>query len=56
MQIERIGVLGAGNMGNGIAQVGAASGFSVVLYDVANEPLDRARSSIQKSLSRLEGA
>ena len=40
-------------MGNGIAQVFAQSGFSVRLVDVAQPMLDRARSSIEKSLGKL---
>ena len=51
--IKTIGVIGAGTMGNGIAQVFAQSGFSVTLVDVAEPMLDRARTSIEKSLARL---
>ncbi|MEC9306297.1 MAG: 3-hydroxyacyl-CoA dehydrogenase NAD-binding domain-containing protein, partial [Pseudomonadota bacterium] len=39
MSEQRIGVVGAGTMGQGIAQVVAASGFNVQLYDVADEQL-----------------
>src|SRR5207247_2598330 len=53
MQIKTIGVIGAGTMGNGIAQVFAQSGFSVRLVDVAQPMLDRARGSIEKSLSKF---
>ncbi len=50
---EKIGVIGAGTMGRGIAQVAASNGHDVVLYDVNKEVLDNAESSLQKILSRL---
>ncbi|RUR53231.1 3-hydroxybutyryl-CoA dehydrogenase [Vreelandella populi] len=50
---DKIGVVGAGTMGQGIAQVVAASGFDVHLYDVAEEALSRARASIEKGLGKL---
>jgi 3-hydroxybutyryl-CoA dehydrogenase len=43
MEIARIGVVGAGQMGNGIAHVAAAAGLSVVLTDVSKELVDRGR-------------
>ncbi len=51
--IETVGVIGAGTMGNGIAQVFAQSGFSVTLVDVAPPMLDRARNTIEKSLGKF---
>ena len=51
--IKTIGVIGAGTMGNGIAQVFAQSGFSVQLVDVAQPMLDRARATIEKSLGKF---
>jgi 3-hydroxybutyryl-CoA dehydrogenase len=51
--IKTVGVIGAGTMGNGIAQVFAQSGFTVRLVDVAQPLLDRARASIDKSLGRF---
>ncbi|PYR59902.1 MAG: 3-hydroxybutyryl-CoA dehydrogenase [Acidobacteria bacterium] len=51
--IERIGVVGAGTMGNGIAQVFAQSGLSVRLCDAIPGALDRARSTIEKSLGKF---
>ena len=51
--IQRIGVVGAGTMGNGIAQVFAQAGFDVRLIDAAAGALDRAKSSIEKSLAKL---
>ena len=47
-----IGVIGAGTMGNGIAQVAARAGFSVVLRDVSDEFLKRGLAAIDKSLQR----
>jgi len=49
---EVIGVVGAGTMGNGIAQVAARAGYQVVLRDVANEFLERGMTAIDKSLQR----
>jgi 3-hydroxybutyryl-CoA dehydrogenase len=47
-------VAGAGTMGSGIAQVLATAGIEVVLFDVAQSQLDRARSTMERSLARLE--
>jgi 3-hydroxybutyryl-CoA dehydrogenase len=49
--IEKVGVVGAGQMGAGIAQVAAMNGFSVVLNDIDQECLDNVMQRIQKSLS-----
>ena len=51
--VETIGVLGAGQMGAGIAQVAATSGFSVTLVDVSDEAVARGIATISKSLERL---
>ena len=53
MDIKSVGVIGAGTMGNGIAQVFAQAGFDVRLVDVAQPMLDRACKSIEKSLAKL---
>jgi 3-hydroxybutyryl-CoA dehydrogenase len=53
MEIRTVGVVGAGTMGNGIAQVFAQAGFNVRLVDVAQPMLDRARIAIEKSLTRF---
>jgi len=48
-----IGVIGAGTMGNGIAQAFAQSGFQVRLHDESATAMDRARASIEKSLGKF---
>jgi 3-hydroxybutyryl-CoA dehydrogenase len=53
MEIQSIGVVGAGTMGNGIAQACAAAGVSVVLTDVAQAQLDRGLKAVDGSLERL---
>ncbi len=53
MQINSVGVIGAGTMGNGIAQVFAATGFKVILHDIADAPLQRGLDTIEKSLDRM---
>jgi 3-hydroxybutyryl-CoA dehydrogenase len=52
MSIERVGVIGAGTMGNGIAHVFARSGYQVTLCDVEQRFLDRALETIGKNLDR----
>jgi len=49
---ETIGVIGAGTMGNGIAQVAARAGYTVVMRDVRDEFLERGLKSIDRSLQR----
>jgi len=53
MALKTIGVVGAGTMGNGIAQAFAGADFNVVLVDVAQPMLDRARTTIAKSLAKF---
>jgi len=50
---EIIGVIGAGTMGNGIAQTAASAGFEVVMCDVKQEFVDRGLQNISKSLDRF---
>jgi 3-hydroxybutyryl-CoA dehydrogenase len=52
MAIQRVGVIGAGTMGNGIAHVFARGGFDVVLCDVEQRFLDRGLATITKNLDR----
>ena len=53
MGIEKIAVLGAGLMGNGIAQVAACAGYSVVMIDIKQEYVEAGLTAIEKSLARL---
>jgi 3-hydroxybutyryl-CoA dehydrogenase len=53
MEVRSVGIVGAGQMGSGIAQVAAQADLDVVLYDVAPPMLDRALSAMEKSLARL---
>lgn len=53
MAIHTLGIVGAGQMGSGIGQVAAQSGFSVLLYDVTTALVDRALANIQRNLIRL---
>jgi len=52
MKIERIGVIGAGQMGNGIAHVAALAGRSVTLVDLSAPLAERGRAAIEKNLAR----
>ena len=52
MGIQSVGIVGAGQMGNGIAHVFAQSGYEVLLNDIAQEGLDRAIATITKNLER----
>jgi 3-hydroxybutyryl-CoA dehydrogenase len=52
LPIERLGVVGAGTMGAGIAQVAAQAGFPVVLYDVESRFVERGQQAIAGSLDR----
>jgi 3-hydroxybutyryl-CoA dehydrogenase len=53
MAVKKIGIVGAGTMGTGIAQVAAASGLDVVLSDMAKELLQRSLQTMDKSLTKL---
>lgn len=52
MDIKKVGILGAGTMGNGIAHVFARSGFGVVLCEVSQPFLDRGLATVRKNLER----
>jgi 3-hydroxybutyryl-CoA dehydrogenase len=52
MDIRTIGVVGAGQMGNGIAHVMALAGYEVALNDISREALDKAMATIRKNLDR----
>lgn len=53
MEISKVGVIGIGTMGSGIAQVSATSGFDTVVVDVSQEVLDRGMARIKSSLDKL---
>jgi 3-hydroxybutyryl-CoA dehydrogenase len=53
MDIKVLGVVGAGQMGSGIAQVAATSGLSVVMSDIKDEFLERGFTAIENSLARM---
>jgi 3-hydroxybutyryl-CoA dehydrogenase len=53
MAVRTIGVIGAGQMGAGIAQVAAQAGLDVILNDVSNELVDRGISGISRNLDRM---
>ena len=53
MAIQRIAVLGAGQMGNGITQVAAAAGYDVIMIDIHQEYVDKGMATIQRSLGKL---
>jgi 3-hydroxybutyryl-CoA dehydrogenase len=53
MEIKTIGVVGAGQMGSGIVQVAAASGFSVIMNDIKDDFVERGFLAIEKSLGRM---
>ena len=52
-EIKRVGVLGCGLMGSGIAQVAATAGYDTIVRDVSKEFLDRGRAGIEKSLAKF---
>ena len=52
MDIRNIGVIGAGQMGNGIAHVAAQTGYDVTLQDISQAQLDKAMATIEKNLGR----
>lgn len=55
MDIRTVGVIGAGQMGNGIAHVMCLAGYDVILSDVSQDALDAARSKIDKNMERQVG-
>jgi len=53
MVLHTLGIVGSGQMGGGIGQIAAQAGFSVLLYDVTPEVVNRALGNIQRGLARL---
>ena len=52
MEIKTIGVVGAGQMGSGIAHVAAMSGYDVILTDISAEVLEKAVAGIENNMNR----
>ncbi len=52
MEIRKVGIVGAGQMGNGIAHVFALAGYDVLLIDVSQDSLDKATALIDRNLER----
>ena len=53
MSIQTVGIVGAGTMGNGIAQACAVKGIQVVMVDISEAAVDKGLATIGKSLDRL---
>ena len=53
MKIKSVGIIGAGTMGNGIAQVCAVAGLDVVMIDINEAAIERGITNIKRSLDRL---
>ena len=53
MDIQKIAVLGAGQMGNGITQVAACAGYEVTMIDIEQDYVDKGLAAIEASLQRL---
>lgn len=53
MKIEKIAVIGAGIMGSGVAQVSAAAGYQVIIQDISEAMLQKAKTGIEASLKKL---
>ena len=51
--VQKIGVIGAGQMGNGIAQVAACAGYDVVMIDIKDEYVDKGLATVRTSLGKL---
>jgi 3-hydroxybutyryl-CoA dehydrogenase len=52
MEVKKIGIVGAGQMGNGIAHVSALAGYEVLVNDISQEALDRGIATVRKNLDR----
>ena len=50
--IKSVGIIGAGQMGNGIAHVVSLAGYDVAMYDLKKEAVDKARSTIERNMMR----
>jgi 3-hydroxybutyryl-CoA dehydrogenase len=52
LTIKSVGIIGAGQMGNGIAHVVALAGFDVAMHDIKKEAVDKARATIERNMAR----
>ena len=52
-EIRKVGIIGAGQMGNGIAQVCAGSGFEVMMHDISAERINAGLATINGNIARL---
>ncbi len=52
MEVKKIGIVGAGQMGNGIAHVCALAGYDIIMADMSSEALDKARALIDRNMER----
>ena len=52
MEIRKVGIVGAGQMGSGIAHVFALAGFDVLMADISQQSLDKALSQIDRNIER----
>jgi 3-hydroxybutyryl-CoA dehydrogenase len=52
VSIQRLGIVGAGFMGSGIAEAAARAGVDVTLHEPASDPLDRSKGRIEQSVAR----
>src|SRR5262245_2833535 len=50
--VKTVGIIGAGQMGNGIAHVVALAGYEVTLNDLKKEAIDKARATIERNMAR----
>jgi 3-hydroxybutyryl-CoA dehydrogenase len=53
MEIKKIGIVGGGIMGSGIAQVSALSGYNVIVQDISKDALDRSKKTIEGSMAKF---
>lgn len=53
-KISTLGVIGCGAMGNGIAQVSAQAGYQTIMFDISDVQLEKAKSTVNKSLQKLQ--
>jgi len=52
-EVKKVGVLGCGLMGSGIAQVAAAAGYETIVREVSNDVIQKGKAGIEKSLGKL---